>query len=103
MKTINGNIFLEIHPDGHKNICLGVENPSHIEETKPLTRNQILEYFRSDEYIEELDENDKEEIALACLHNSDYLATILDRAIDNWNSVDNLDGSNVPDCLIKES
>lgn len=51
-----------------------------MEET--ITRDQIMEFFRSDRDIEELTEDDKNEIAICCLSYNNSLCEIIDNALD---------------------
>ena len=47
-----------------------------------ITRIEVMDFFRSDEYIEEMNIEDRVEIALLCMAYSEYLYTTLESAID---------------------
>ena len=47
-----------------------------------MDRTNLMKYFRSDDYIEDLSEDDKFEIALACVAQSDLLYNLVSNAID---------------------
>ena len=49
-----------------------------------ITREQVMEFFRSEEYIEALSMDDKYDIALTCLSFSDELCTNVETLIDNF-------------------
>jgi hypothetical protein len=46
------------------------------------TREQVLEFFRSEEYIEALKEEDKQEVALACVSYSERIYVGLEKLFE---------------------
>lgn len=46
-----------------------------------ITREQVMEYFRSDAYIEEMSIDDRDEIALDCVAYSDNIHRHLEKLL----------------------